>query len=546
MALDKPASGADGYLTDVAYVRNYVPELSPGGLRAVAALNGFPVPAAGRFDYCELGSASGDTLVTLAAALPGSRFVGVELNPQHVATAAGLAARGGLSNARFVEGDFAAIDRSALPAFDFMAAHGVFSWVSPATRQAVIDIAADRLRPGGLLYLSYNALPGWAALEPLRRLMLDAAIAVKGDSLEKARQGLRVAGLLSDAGARYFSQNPEAQAMLGTMARLGAPYVAHEYFHGHWSPMYFADVARDMAARGLYFVGQLPLHLNFRDLAVPPSMAALFKGVQNRIEFETLKDYALNEFFRRDVYIKGGAACSVGNTHAFLESTPFTVVTGGQAIQREVALPHHVLRLAGPLFDALFSALEAAPATAVELAGTPGLASSGLPAVRDALLQMVLAGQVWPAQAGCEAGGAHGALGALGVHGVHGVQGAQRAQGALPLQARTYRLPLEHNRLLVQQPLSNSEPVVLASPVVGTGLRVSMLGVVCVRLLTEAAPAGRRAWLRAFIARHPLRLHDRERPVSGEDEQLAVIERELEQFCERRLPELIRLGVLVG
>jgi hypothetical protein len=28
MALDKPASGADGYLTDVAYVRNYVPELS--------------------------------------------------------------------------------------------------------------------------------------------------------------------------------------------------------------------------------------------------------------------------------------------------------------------------------------------------------------------------------------------------------------------------------------------------------------------------------------------------------------------------------------
>src|SRR5262249_32605073 len=160
-------------------------------------------------------------------------------------------------------------------------------------RRALVDFAARRLKPGGLLTVSYNALPGWAAVEPLRRLMLDSASGVQGSSLDRARHGLAAAKALHDAGAGYVASNPAATSILETRTKAGLPYVAQEYFHAHWCPMYFADVAKEMAEGGLYFIGALPPYLNYRDLTVPPSLAGLFKGVGNRILFESLKDYAV-------------------------------------------------------------------------------------------------------------------------------------------------------------------------------------------------------------------------------------------------------------
>ena len=83
------------YVTDVPYLRSFVRDLSPLTLRLVAALNGFPTPPRDDFDYCELGSAHGDTTATLAAAYPHARFLGVDINPQHIASAHHLAAEGG-------------------------------------------------------------------------------------------------------------------------------------------------------------------------------------------------------------------------------------------------------------------------------------------------------------------------------------------------------------------------------------------------------------------------------------------------------------------
>ena len=255
-----------GYLTDVPYVRQFCKELSPQLLRAAAALNGFVPPPGDDFDYCELGSGTGDTTNTLAAAHPAARFVGVDLNAQHVAFARALAERGGLGNVRYLERDFAALAAEALPPFDYVVAHGVLSWVSPEARSKLLDLAATRLKPGGILYVSYNALPGWAAVEPLRRLMRDLSAGVEGSSVDRARHGAGAARLLRDCGAEYFASNPAASEMLDTIARMGETYAAHEYLGEHWHPMYFADVAGEMAARDLAFIGQLPLYANYRDL----------------------------------------------------------------------------------------------------------------------------------------------------------------------------------------------------------------------------------------------------------------------------------------
>ena len=57
--------------------------------------------------------------------------------------------------------------------------------------------------------------------------------------------------------------------------------------------------------RDLHFAGVVPLHQNFRDTAVPEALEKVFADATDRLTFESLKDFAINEFFRRDVYVKG-------------------------------------------------------------------------------------------------------------------------------------------------------------------------------------------------------------------------------------------------
>jgi SAM-dependent methyltransferase len=523
MAQDEKTGGrGQPRSSDVPYLRTFSGDLGPAQLRLVAALNGFVPPPASGFDYCELGSGNGDTTAALAAANPSARFVGVDVNAEHVAFGSGLASRGGLDNLRFLELDFAELTSAGLPDFDFIGANGVLSWVSPEKRSAMLEVASAKLKPGGLFYVSYNALPGWAAVEPLRRLMLDSVAGFEGSDLERARRAVGVARLLCEGRAGYFASNPAAVTMLETMVKMGMPYVVYEYLQPDWHPRYFADVAREMASRDLHFIGQLPLHLNYRDLALAPAHLELFKDVSDRVAFENLKDFALNEFFRRDVYIKGRAPCSEAATRAYLETTAFGTMVSEAQVEREDRLPSCTLRFTGPLFDALIPALAGSAKTLPELRSRPELAAFGAERIREATLHLVLGGQVFPMQ-----------------------------RAALPAspakeEEEVYRVPLAYNRMMLSQRLSPENPIILASPVAGTGLVIAQLEAVALRLLTEVVPAERPAWLRAFVARQPLKLRAFDRVIDDAAEQVRILEEHLAQFRVQRLPKLLELGVVAG
>ncbi len=523
MALDDEASReAQERSSDVPYLRTFSSDLGPAQLRLVAALNGFAPPRPSGFDYCEIGAGNGDTTAALAAANPTARFVGVDINPDHVAFGTGLASRGGLDNLRFLELDFAELASAKLPEFDFIGANGVLSWVSPSMRRAMIAVASAKLAPGGLFYVSYNALPGWAAVEPLRRLMLDSVAGFEGTDLERARRAVGVARLLCEGGAGYFAGNPAAVTMLETMVKMGMPYVVYEYLKPHWHPRYFADVALEMASQDLHFIGQLPLHLNYRDLALTPAHIELFKGVSDRIAFENLKDFALNEFFRRDVYIKGRAPCSEATTRSYLETTAFGTMVSAAQVKREDRLPSATLRFNGPLFDALIPALAEGAKTLPELLSRLDLATFGAAKVREAILHLVLGGQVFP------------------------MQGS--TPPASPAEAEVeegiYRIPLAYNRMMLSQRLSPENPIILASPAAGTGLVIPQLEAISLRLLTEVEPAERLAWIRAFVARQPLKLRTLDRAIEAAEEKVQILEEQLAQFRVHRLPKLLELGVV--
>ena len=497
------------YVTDVPFVRQFCRELSPALLRAAAALGGFTIPAAAdTFDYCELGSGMGDTLCTLAAAYPRARFIGVDINPEHAAFARGMAERGGLSNVTFLERDLEDVGRGGvLPALDFVCAHGLLSWIGPGKRKAAIALAAAHLKPAGLFYVSYNALPGWAAVQPLRRLLRELG-GTEGTVIERAERALSGACRLRDHGAKYFEGNPAASEMLATMEKVGPAYVVHEYFHEHWLPMHFADLAGEMAAAGLSYCAELPIHRNVPRLALPEAAAPLVLAARDRLAFETLKDFATNVFFRGDLYIKSGAAPGPAALAAYLDATAFGTLVDADRVRREVKLPSATLHLPGEPFDTIVT-------LAAEGSGTLEAIARALPRfarerLREALLDVLASEQIVPLVAVSPADGdAH-----------------------------------DYNLSVLAEPLSLAHPVVLASPRAGTGLAVPALHAVCLRLLHLVSPAERPAWIRAWVERQPVRLFAADRLVTDKGEQARILERELDKFRVQRLPRLQALGVV--
>lgn len=514
------ATKAGEYVTDVAYIRHFCDDLAPTQLRLAAGLNGFEAPRAASFDYCELGCGNGDTLVALAAAHPSARFVGVDLIAEHVAHATALAKDGGVENVRFLEGDFETLERADLPSFDYVTANGVLSWVGPAKRRAVFDFAREKLREGGLLYVSYNALPGSAAIEPLRRLLVDTTRKVEGGSLERALHGVKLAQLLAAGGAAYFKANPYAKRTLDTMMGGGLAYVVHEYFHSNWHSMYFGDVARELADHGLFFVGQLPAHLNYRDLTIPGALLDLFKMIDDRLLFESLKDYAVNESFRRDVYVKGTAARSDATTRRFLDETPFGTLVSGGRIQREVRLPACTMRFDGAFFEALTAALSWRAQRVVDLVADGALRAYEPSRIRDGVRNLVVSGQLTPM--------------------VEATTEPPRGAAFPP----RHRIPLAYNRMVVGQPLRAETPFILASARAGTGVEVPMLEAICIRCVVAASAKERPKLLHDMISEAPLDMKVAGRAVTDPEEQEAILAGELVRFSADRLPKLVELGVL--
>ena len=295
-------TAAEGYITDVAYIPGFYPHMAPTAIRHVAALNRVAPPrVAAGFRYLELGCGLGRSLTTLAAANPQGEFVGVDVNPDHTAVVAREIAGGGLANARVITSGIGGLPAD-LGTFEFITLHGVFSWVAPHVREEILALARRHLAPGGLLLVSYNAMPGWAHLQPIRGILRQYAALRQGDNLQRIRDALAYLVFIRDKHAKYFDDNPRAAAYVDALLKQDARYLAHEYLNEHWTSFYFADVAGMFGAAGMAFVGSLPVFTNFWDLCVRPEFQELFRTTTNRLVTEAHKDFCANTAFRWDIY----------------------------------------------------------------------------------------------------------------------------------------------------------------------------------------------------------------------------------------------------
>ncbi|MBK3734743.1 methyltransferase family protein [Azospirillum brasilense] len=398
---------SDGYNADIAYTHGAYRELAPGYLSYVCLLNGIRPPRTDRpFRYCELGCGQGMTLNILAATHPQGRFTGIDFNPLHIAGARRLAEEAELTNVAFHERSFQQIVADGLPGdeagakggegFDFIALHGVYSWISPENRQAVVDILERMLKPGGLVYLSYNSQPGWAPLMPLQKLILAHATANPGRSDHQFDAALGFLNRLNEAGAGYFAVNSAAGQHLGMMAGQDRRYLSHEYLNAYWEPLGHAQVAKDLARAKLGYAGSATIPQNFDDLAVRAELRAILAEITDPTLAQTVRDFAVNQVFRRDVFVRGPESMPAAETEAALRRLRFTLLVPRESASLAIPVPLGELRHDPSLGLPILDALAAGTPSLGEIAAMPEMARHDFGTLSRFLALLVSSNQAHP------------------------------------------------------------------------------------------------------------------------------------------------------
>src|SRR5262249_46381171 len=122
---------------------------------------------------------------------------------------------------------------------------------------------------------------------------------------QRVKSALAFAQELGKAKAKFFTANPAAGPRLDYMAGQSTAYLAHEYFTKDWTLPYHADVVAELTAAKLTYVGSARLLEHFDDVVANHEALALYKDINDPVLRETVKDFVINQQFRRDIYVRG-------------------------------------------------------------------------------------------------------------------------------------------------------------------------------------------------------------------------------------------------
>lgn len=285
------------------YTSNAFPFSSPGHMRAAAHLYGLSSVPLENARVLELGCAGGGNLLPFAVAYPNAHVVGVDLSSVQVEQGKQVVAALGVENLHLHTMSLTDITPE-FGQFDYIVAHGVFSWVPPEVREAMMRILRENLSPLGIGYVSYNTYPGWKAGDIVRDAML---LHSHGVESEEARlsSAKAVLNLLSEGLATSNPLAPSLRAAVAQLRKQSDYYIAHEYLETFNNPCYLLEFVSLAGQHGLVHVGDAEPHVELsvtfgQNVQLNHSLVALGQSREMRQQY---LDFAVGRNFRKSLVV---------------------------------------------------------------------------------------------------------------------------------------------------------------------------------------------------------------------------------------------------
>ena len=297
---------------ELGYKSYPFPFTTPAYLEAYGTLVGLKPPTAKTARVLELGATYGGNIISQAVHNPEATFIGIELSQDQVEKGNKIISHAKLDNVSLLQGDILNFDES-LGNFDYIIAHGFYSWISDEMKDKLLDIISHHLADNGIAYVSYNTYPGWHTMEEVRQLML---FANRGyDELthkEKVLRGKTVGSLVGAQILNYDNLKERNSKFLGALRSVMQKddyYVGHDHLEPHNDPCYFYQFNDHLKAHNLSYVCDADLTLSMvrtYDESIADKLEKLAPNSQ--ADQEQYLDFMLDTTFRKSIICKESAA----------------------------------------------------------------------------------------------------------------------------------------------------------------------------------------------------------------------------------------------
>jgi len=283
---------------DLCYTQTH-----PGLLAMLGQLLGMSPAPAENCRVLEIGCASGGNLLAMAAVLPNSTFVGIDYSAVQIEAAQKAAQGSGLSNITFQQMDILNITPD-FGQFDYIIAHGIYSWVPPFVQEKLLEICNQNLAPQGIAYISYNTYPGWHSLDIIRNMMLYRTRNTT-DPMEKSAQAREWISFIAHA----LGEGPNTayaamfENYLGyrmtQVADIDHSALLHDEMEEINMPVYFHQFVEHAEKHGLQYLVEADFPTVMPNGFSGEVMDYLGKIAQTTVEMEQYFDYLRNRTLRR-------------------------------------------------------------------------------------------------------------------------------------------------------------------------------------------------------------------------------------------------------
>jgi len=294
-----------GYVSEINYTYGYYSEMNPLLMKLIFLKKGIIFPEVGT--ACELGYGQGLS-TNIHAAASVTQWYGTDFNPSQAGFAQEISSTYS-SSAKLYDESFAEFcNRNDLPDFDFITLHGIWSWISDENRKVITKFIRKKLKVGGVLYISYNTLPGWAPFVPLRHLMKQHAVVngtIGKGITANIEEALKFTESLLSTNTKYSQNNPNLEKRFDKVKQHNRNYLAHEYFNLDWCPMHFSTLAEWMEDTKLHYACSANYHESIDSINLTVEQQEFLNKIPDQLFKETTRDFIVNQQFRKDYWIKG-------------------------------------------------------------------------------------------------------------------------------------------------------------------------------------------------------------------------------------------------
>lgn len=302
IAADASSGAHDTQYDRVGYRGHPLPQAHPDRLATIGALYGLQPPPIGTSRILEVGCGDGTNLIATAAALPESVCVGIDLAASGIRAGQSLAKALGLCNLSLRQADIADLG-AQFGCFDYIIAHGVYSWIPASVRDKLMALCRDCLAPDGIAYISYNVHPGNLFRE-IARGMMRFHVQEMGDAEQRIAQSRALIKFLSENGAddpAFF--RPVLQREYERLCEIPDSVLFHDDLSEVNEPVWFHQFAAHTQSHRLQYLGEAQFFENQSGNIAAKSMAVVDQIADGRIAKEQYLDFLKCRSFRQSLLV---------------------------------------------------------------------------------------------------------------------------------------------------------------------------------------------------------------------------------------------------